>query len=788
MAADAPAAAALLRRAGPGALAAALGALESQPRAAFELLRAAFALEERARAEALLGGGGGGGSAAASPTAAHRRPQPRSPQAQGQAQGQQGPGELEQPGVVDRYLRLLCQFAPSEALPFLQGGAHAYDVRAAIAACAGAGATDAEAFLHERLGDLEAALRLHLRELALRNDGLEAALREGRAPALEAPPQLAAALGGGGGGDAAAAGALAPREAAVAMALWLRRRLGLPTAPAAAVYGRPPPTRLPSQGGAAGDGGAREPLKAQQAPGQLAGQAQAREEQQQPEPTAAQRRKASLAASKARQAAAAAAAHALASAGSFDLDGGAAAAAAACPELAAALAAARQVRGDAHLAWIAALSPRARLHGAAPDGGGGGGAPPAPPPPPEAAAAWRAMAAAVAFCTRASRDAAPRRPAAAAATAAAAAAASDGADGGGGGAYAPWFGVLDAYTSRLRRLKLQRDASGGSGKGFGGGGGGGGARGRWWSPDAELQCALEGLEAALSAAAAAAADGAAAPPTAASAAEGGLAAALAAARAALLRRAARDAYAALTDDVVSRMADHVPLRAIVTRVLERHSQEALGEFRPTLLGLFGAHAYERAILGAAGRLVGRDAFTAVAEARALRAGAAAAAVAGAGEDAGEGGSSEGEGGGGGDFSGGGIGGGALAAAAAHHLGVLGAGRRARERSGGAQERGAPGEREQLVGLLLGGSAGLGLRLRPPAAAAPPGAPGGGMFAAAAGGLEGGPFAGGCDIALEIAALHPGPASPAARSGGGGGGAQGDAFDIDAMLEFALGGE
>jgi hypothetical protein len=78
--------------------------------------------------------------------------------------------------------------------------------------------------------------------------------------------------------------------------------------------------------------------------------------------------------------------------------------------------------------------------------------------------------------------------------------------------------------------------------------------------------------------------------------------------AALARLALRDCYAFLLDDVISRMADHVPLLDIVTWVLSQHGGERFGDFRSTLLGLFGAYAYEFNIMRAANRLITKDAW------------------------------------------------------------------------------------------------------------------------------------------------------------------------------------
>ena len=74
----------------------------------------------------------------------------------------------------------------------------------------------------------------------------------------------------------------------------------------------------------------------------------------------------------------------------------------------------------------------------------------------------------------------------------------------------------------------------------------------------------------------------------------------------------------LLDEVVCAMADHVPLLDIVGRVIQQHGSERFGEFRSTLLGLFGATRYDSAIMAAANRLITGDAFAAVRHAYGLR--------------------------------------------------------------------------------------------------------------------------------------------------------------------------
>jgi hypothetical protein len=56
-----------------------------------------------------------------------------------------------------------------------------------VSACLAAGVADAEAYLHERLGNYEAALRLHLARAAAANAALEAALLGGQVALVELP-------------------------------------------------------------------------------------------------------------------------------------------------------------------------------------------------------------------------------------------------------------------------------------------------------------------------------------------------------------------------------------------------------------------------------------------------------------------------------------------------------------------------------------------------------------------------------------------------------------------------
>ncbi|WIA29507.1 hypothetical protein OEZ86_012008 [Tetradesmus obliquus] len=81
---------------------------------------------------------------------------------------------------------------------------------------------------------------------------------------------------------------------------------------------------------------------------------------------------------------------------------------------------------------------------------------------------------------------------------------------------------------------------------------------------------------------------------------------------------AHELFSLLLDEVVAVMADCLPLLDIVARVLTQHGSERFGEFRATLLGLFGATAYESAIMQAANRLITSDAFAAVRRSYLLR--------------------------------------------------------------------------------------------------------------------------------------------------------------------------
>lgn len=71
---------------------------------------------------------------------------------------------MSQPAVCDTYVRLLAEYEPSSVLAFLQQHQE-YDVRRCIQICRTAGVLDGEAYLHERLGEYDAAMRLHLKDI-----------------------------------------------------------------------------------------------------------------------------------------------------------------------------------------------------------------------------------------------------------------------------------------------------------------------------------------------------------------------------------------------------------------------------------------------------------------------------------------------------------------------------------------------------------------------------------------------------------------------------------------------
>eukprot|EP00803_Ostreobium_quekettii_P010318 evm.model.scf_196.9 EVM.evm.TU.scf_196.9 scf_196:117291-118406(-) len=72
-----------------------------------------------------------------------------------------------------------------------------------------------------------------------------------------------------------------------------------------------------------------------------------------------------------------------------------------------------------------------------------------------------------------------------------------------------------------------------------------------------------------------------------------------------------DLYTAFMEDVISAMADYVPLRDIMELIVVHHSHERFGDFRGTLLGLMSAYNYERNILNSVSQLMNSDAYRAL---------------------------------------------------------------------------------------------------------------------------------------------------------------------------------
>ncbi|GLI64518.1 hypothetical protein VaNZ11_007787 [Volvox africanus] len=92
-------------------------------------------------------------------------------------------GWMSQPAVAHTYVELLCEFEPCAVLPFLEQH-HGYDVRYCIGLCGAVEVWDAEAYLHERLGEWEVALELHLRNVERHNRELDQAVRSGAVSAF----------------------------------------------------------------------------------------------------------------------------------------------------------------------------------------------------------------------------------------------------------------------------------------------------------------------------------------------------------------------------------------------------------------------------------------------------------------------------------------------------------------------------------------------------------------------------------------------------------------------------
>ena len=76
---------------------------------------------------------------------------------------------------------LLCQYNPSAVLWYLQHG-ESYDLKEAAAQCRAAGVQEGEAYLHEKMGDVDAAMRIYVEAVDTANKNLR--------KVLTATPQL----------------------------------------------------------------------------------------------------------------------------------------------------------------------------------------------------------------------------------------------------------------------------------------------------------------------------------------------------------------------------------------------------------------------------------------------------------------------------------------------------------------------------------------------------------------------------------------------------------------------
>ncbi|GMH42953.1 hypothetical protein BSKO_10875 [Bryopsis sp. KO-2023] len=70
----------------------------------------------------------------------------------------------------------------------------------------------------------------------------------------------------------------------------------------------------------------------------------------------------------------------------------------------------------------------------------------------------------------------------------------------------------------------------------------------------------------------------------------------------------QDLYTAFMEEIISSMADYIPLRDIVELIVHHHAHERFGDFRGTLLGLMSAYNYERNILKSVQHMINADAF------------------------------------------------------------------------------------------------------------------------------------------------------------------------------------
>jgi hypothetical protein len=463
-----------------------------------------------------------------------------------------------------------------------------------------AGVADAEAFLHERLGDLEAALRLHMAAVDKTNSRLVTALTTGRIPVLQLPGGLAVC-------SAAAAGVSRQGSGVVSKALSAGSAAGNVNSSSSSS------SSVEGEHVQWGLGPLLQQLQAAQDAVQLSGNAT-------PEVTQPAAAAADVAASLLQQLAPTSSSHTqqhlyqqqhqaqlqqqqhpylLSHHGGAAAGSSAAAAHRPCC-----------VCVDLHKAWMAELSPRLKLKGLgysavySPGHSGSGStagtsnaaaAAALAELPQELLAAWQALQAALAFCKRNTTSSSSSGGSGSAAGRSQRHSSSGGkqheADDTHGGKQL-WFGLMDVYVARVRSISHNTPASSASA-----------------SPESQQQqqqqqsqqqlAVTPQLLKSLAAAAAGQLDPAELPSV------------LLSAAAALASCVAHDLFSLLLDEVVCVMADHLPLLDIVGRVLQQHGSERFGEFRSTLLGLFGATAYESAIMQAANRWVGVGRLVAV---------------------------------------------------------------------------------------------------------------------------------------------------------------------------------
>ena len=84
---------------------------------------------------------------------------------------------LNNKNVSSLYVRLLCRFQPTDVLPFLQSH-DTYNVDECLKHCTDHGAREAAAFLLERKGDVQAALKMYLEQVDVANSALILAVKK----------------------------------------------------------------------------------------------------------------------------------------------------------------------------------------------------------------------------------------------------------------------------------------------------------------------------------------------------------------------------------------------------------------------------------------------------------------------------------------------------------------------------------------------------------------------------------------------------------------------------------